>query len=377
VHNYRDFSSTFGITASGTVPLKGVMGSLSSSYKEMNNTKVGSESLFMFKQISRKIHEVELQLTWIDNDFNQKYKQKLDRQFVMDVAALPVPARVYSGSEVSAKGQDLPDDLKRIRGNYRRLIDRYGTHIANKVTFGGQYIERYEVRRSDYERTRGTEMAFKASVEKMSKSGGGGKGPGGSLEVNQSETETVGSKAANTRRKVFVQGGNGEDDLSMWRSKVDDNMAPVEIEFMPLSEVLNERMFADDPDIVAKSKALEVITYHYLFNEAPEPVEGADDFFRDLPPLEAPATITVKNGGGYVMWFSVRYYHNGEWHDEESSNFPVAQSRDIRIPAGATNITVKAAQTTGEIFTTTVPKVEDTCFKCWGTIFSTGWSKCE
>jgi hypothetical protein len=387
VHNYRDFSSSFGVTASGTVPMKGVMGSLSGSYKEMNNTRIGSESLFMFKEIQRRIHEVELQLTWIDNDFDQKYKQKLDRQFVRDVKALPVPSKIYSGTEVSAKGQPLPSELERIRGNYRRFINNYGTHIASKVVYGGQYIERYEVRRSDYEKTRGTEMSFKASVEMAAKKGGkgggagggddGGKKPGGEVGFTKSESETIGAKALNTRRKVFIQGGNGEDDLSLWRGKVDQNMAPVHIEFMAMSEVLNERMFADDADILAKSKALEVITAHYMLNEAPEPVEGKDDFFRDLPPLEGPAVITVKNKGGYVMWYTVKYQHKGEWHEEESGNFPVAQSKDIRLPGGATNITIHAEQTTGEIFSEKLDKLEDTCYECWGTIFSTAWGKCD
>lgn len=387
IHNYRDFSSSFGVTASGTVPMKGVMGSLSGSYKEMNNTRIGSESLFMFKQIQRRIHEVELQLTWIDNDFDQKYKQKLDRQFVRDVKALPVPSKIYNGTEVSAKGQPLPSELERIKGNYRRFINNYGTHIANKVVYGGQYIERYEVRRSDYEKTRGSEMSFKASVEMATKKGGkggktssdesGGKKPGGEIGFTKSESETVGSKAVNTRRKVFIQGGNGEDDLSLWRGKVDENMAPVHIEFLAMSEVLNERMFADDADILAKSKALEVITNHYMLNEAPEPVEGKDDFFRDLPPLEAPATITVKNKGGYVMWYTVKYMHNGQWEEEESGNFPVAQSKDIRLPAGVSNVTIHAEQTTGEIFSTKLDKVEDTCYECWGTIFSTAWGKCD
>lgn len=115
----------------------------------------------------------------------------------------------------------------------------------------------------------------------------------------------------------------------------------------------------------------------YITDKYKEGLISKNDFFRDLPDLPVPGNIMVKNGGGYVMWFEVKFEHKGKWVTKESGNFAVGKTKTIEIPHDARNITVKAAQTTGEIFTKTFKTPEIACFKCWGTIFKTGYSKCD
>ena len=115
----------------------------------------------------------------------------------------------------------------------------------------------------------------------------------------------------------------------------------------------------------------------YVTDKYKEGLQSKNDFFRDLPDLPMPGNVMVKNAGGYVMWFTVKYEYQGQWVTKESGNFTLGFIRDIEIPVGAKNITITAEQTTGEIFTETLEKPEIVCFKCWGTIFSTTYGKCD
>lgn len=374
VRSYQQFTNSFNIGMSTSVSLpKGASGSFSPSYSEMNSTSIGSEKLYSFNKIRRKIHEVALNLTWVDNAIGQKYKQKLDSQFKNDVAELPVPNGPVNRIEIIEKNQKLPTELSILQGKYYGLIQKYGTHFAQRVAYGGQYISRTLIKRSQYEKTRMTQAEFEAKAEATIK----GVTVGNTVNFGYSDGSTTQKGNQAFRRDVFVQGGNGEDDMEKWRNKVDENLAPIEIFFAPISEILQPNMFDNDPDIEKKSQLLAMFIDKYVTDKYREGLLSKDDFFRDLPDLPMPGNVMVKNGGGYVMWFTVKYEYQGQWVTKESGNFTLGFTRDIEIPVEAKNITITAEQTTGEIFTETLEKPEIVCFKCWGTIFSTNYSKCD
>ncbi|WP_083467651.1 MAC/perforin domain-containing protein [Croceitalea dokdonensis] len=374
VTSYQQFTNSFNISMSPSVSVPGVAsGSFSPSYSQMNSTSIGSESIYMFNKIKRKLHEVELKLTWVDNVTGQKYKQKLDRSFKQQVAELPVPTGPVKNLEITQRNQRLPNELSVLQGKYYGLINKYGTHFAKKVAYGGQYISRTQVKRSQYEKTRMTEAGFKAEAEATIK----GVTVGNKVDFGFKDGSTTQKGNQAFRRDVFVQGGNGEDDLDKWRNKVDENLAPIEIYFAPMSEILVPNMFADDPDIGKKSEVLAIMIDKYITDKYKEGQTSKNDFFRALPDLPVPGNVMIKNNGGYVMWFTVRYEYQGEWETKESDNFTLGFTEDIEIPVGAKNITITASQTTGEIFTETLEKPEIVCYKCGGTIFKTNYSKCD
>lgn len=374
VSSYQQFTNSFGVSMSPKIGIPKLgSASYSPSYKEMNRTSLGSQSIYMFNKIKRKIHQVELRLTWIDNKTGQKYKQKIDKGFIRDVSKLRVPSGAVKNIEITKKNQQLPSDLAVLKGAYFGLINKYGTHFAKKVGYGGQYISRTQIKRSDYEKTRMTEVGFKAAAEVQIKA----VTVGNQVSFNMSDGE--GSKKSNQafRRDVFVQGGNGEDDLNKWRDKVDQNLAPIEIYFAPISDILIPEIFSNDSDITKKEKVLDIMIDKYITDKYREGLISKNDFFRELPDLPVPSNIMVKNGGGYVMWFEVTYEHKGKWVTKESGDFTLGRTESVEIPFDARNITIKASQTTGEIFTKTFKKPETVCYKCWGTIFKTYHGKCN
>ncbi|MEM6379658.1 MAG: MAC/perforin domain-containing protein, partial [Bacteroidota bacterium] len=370
VTSYKSFQNSFNISAGGSVSVpKVASSSLSGSYSEMNSSSVGSENIYMINKNIRRLHRADIRLTWREIDSGQKYRQKLDPVFRDDVAKLPLPRQAFAQlkeTHINAKGQRFPKELFSVKTQYETFLRKYGTHFASSVTWGGQYISRTQIRRLDYERSRMTKMDFQNSAEVTIKKVTVGR----SVEFGMGSGTSNGSSTTNFRREVFVQGGNGEDDLDKWRDKVDLNPAPVHLTFTAMCDLLIEELFPNDPDIETKKEIMRIVTENYIHNNYREPKESKGDFFRELPPIPTPGNISVKNGGGYVMWFTVKYQQGGKWHTKETSNYTLGFTKDIEVPADATNITVIAEHTFGKIFTKKYTKPTTVCFTCWGTVFN-------
>lgn len=377
VTSYESFQNSFSIGASGSVSVpKVASSSLSGSYSEMNSSSVGSESIYMINKNIRRIHRADIRLTWKEVGTGQKYKQKVDPIFKDDVTGLPLPRTAYdklAETHINAKGQRFPTELFAVKAQYEMFLRKYGTHYASAVTWGGQYISRTQIRRQDYERSRMTQMDFKNTAEVQIKKVKVGR----SVEFGMGSGVSNGTSTTNFRREVFVQGGNGEDDLDKWRDKVDLNPAPVQMEFTSICDLLIKELFPNDPDIETKKEILRLVTENYIHNSYREPKESKGDFFRELPPLPTPGNISIKNGGGYVMWFTVKYEHKGKWETVESPNYTLGFTKSIEVPADAKNITIKAEHTFGEIFTKTYDSPKTVCFTCWGTVFNAQHGKCD
>lgn len=382
VTSYRSFANSFSVSATGSVSIPSVASaSLSGSYSEMNTVGLGSESIYYFTKILRKIHEVELMQVWRDQFTGQKYKQKIHPSFKDDIASLPViKGSIPSiAADQMKKNQSLPSSIEQVKGKYLDLISKFGTHYASHVAWGGQYISRTQIKRSDYEASRMSKQAFQNTAEITIKKVTVGR----SVDVSWSDGNSSSNSKSVFRRQTYVQGGNGETDLDKWRDKVDATPAPVEIFFTPFADLLTKNMFPNDPDIEKKSQVLKIITEKYFVDNMRPPVESKDDFFRDLPDLPMPGNLSVKNNGGYVMKFTVTYELNGKYETKESGSFSLGRTMHIEIPDDAKNIKLKAEyftgwlDNTGVIFEKTFAKPEVKCFTVWGTIFSQGHDECK
>ncbi len=380
VASYKSFTNSFNIGVSGSVSVaEKASGSLSGSYSEMNSSSLGSESIYYFSKVLRKIHEIDLMKTWVDKISGQKYKQKIHPSFKEELAKLPIikgdiPILTFDQLK---KDQPLPLAFEQIKGKYLDMIAKYGTHYASHVTWGGQYITRTQIMRADYESSRMSQMVFKQSAEATIKK----VKVGYSVEFGNSEESSNGTHKSVFRRQTYVQGGNGETDLEKWRDKVDATPAPVEIYFTPYVDLLTKDMFPNDPNIESKRQIMKTITEKYLIDNMRPAIESKNDFFRELPPIPMPGNITIYNGGGYVMKFTINYELNGEMKSKESGSFAVGRTISIEVPVDAKNINLKAEYYTGwfsdtkVIFEQNFAKPDLKRYKVWGTVFSQGYSE--
>lgn len=380
VSSYQSFANSFNISVEGSVKVPQLAaGSQSGSFKEMNNSSLGSESIFYFLKISRKIHDLELMQTWRGTN-GEKYRQKLDGYFREDVAALPVIKGIPAiSTDEMKKGVPLPGGLEQIKTKYLAFIAKYGTHYTSRVAWGGQYVVRSELKRSDYEHAHSSEQQFKNTAEVTIKKVTVGR----SVEWGSSEGNQNSTGKGIERTAIFVQGGNGQTNVEKWEDKVDDAPSPVEMIFTSYADLLNKEMFSTDPDIEAKSRLLAIFTEKYMVDNMQPPTASRDDFFRPLPDLPMPGDLSVTNSAGLVLRIKVKYQLNGEWKNETSSSFSVGMSRNFQIPVDATNIKLTCEYFTGWLDNTKIAfeesfaKPELKCFKVTGTLFSQDHQPCE
>ncbi|QNP68858.1 hypothetical protein IAG44_04915 [Streptomyces roseirectus] len=83
-------------------------------------------------------------------------------------------------------------------------------------------------------------------------------------------------------------------------------------------------------------------------------------------------SFLVRNDGGYVATFDVAYDLDGRRTTEKSGNFTLGVTKELEVPAGATNIDLKveeywlpALKTT--IFTKHFESPVTECYSIWGT----------
>lgn len=380
VSSYQSFANSFNIAVEGSVKIPELAaGSQSGSFKEMNNSALGSESIFYFLKISRKIHDLELMQTWRGVN-GEKYRQKLDGFFREDVAALPVIKGIPSiSTDEMKKGVPLPGGLEQIKTKYLAFISKYGTHYTSRVAWGGQYVVRSELKRSDYEHSHSSEQQFKNTAEVTIKKVTVGR----SVEWGSSEGNQNSTGKGIERTAIFVQGGNGQTNVEKWEDKVDDAPSPVEMVFTSYADLLNKEMFSTDADIETKSRLLAIFTEKYMVDNMQPPTTSKDDFFRPLPDLPMPGDLSVTNNAGLVLRIKVKYDLNGEWKTETSSSFSAGMSRNFQIPVDAKNIKLTCEYFTGWLDNTKIAfeenflKPELKCFKVTGTLFSQDHQPCE
>lgn len=81
--------------------------------------------------------------------------------------------------------------------------------------------------------------------------------------------------------------------------------------------------------------------------------------------------IVVRNGGGYIAKFTVKYKYKGSHYTKESGIFSIGVNKSIEFPSGSTDIMVKAEEMWGfgwsVIFTKEYSTVVRKRFDLYGT----------
>ncbi|MFN3244979.1 MAG: hypothetical protein ACE37K_25985 [Planctomycetota bacterium] len=92
--------------------------------------------------------------------------------------------------------------------------------------------------------------------------------------------------------------------------------------------------------------------------------------------------ITVRNGGGYVAKFKVRYTLAGKKVTKETNNFTLGKNKTLPIPDGASNIFLEVEEyvffgSTSTIFTEQFDEPPQNYYKIWGTTLSPAWCQTD
>ena len=342
---FGEFSTTFGGSIGGSVEVPMVAsGSASASYKQMNNSKFGTEKVYGYKQAKNELYKVAMYLDWIDNHTNQKYRQKLDKSFRDFVGRLKVPSSMPSIEMPSKKGDKLPSSLNSVKASYKSMLKSFGTHITQSVTFGGRFISLYEINKSTYESARMDQAAFEAQATGTIK----GVTIGASASFEYQNYRTEGKSTENFNESSYVTGGSGTT-FETWESKITDAPAPIAVELLPLHALLNEKYFPNDKDIKNKAEILKAVMLEYVCANMNLPVDvdlDGNSFFKELAPLVYQYEVNIEHlkckkiasgepGSENEFFGKIDFFQDGKqttvWDKDDDDTTPLSKGAMIPI----------------------------------------------
>lgn len=275
--SYGDFTSNFGVGVGLSVDSPVAGGSMSASYKQMNNSNVGSSEIFFTQVEERLIYNLSLDMTWRDRKTGKKKRQKLDFNFRELVDNLPVPASFPKvNSSMMRKGKPLPSQLKKIRAQYQEIIDKYGTHFIANTDFGGKFVSSTKITKRSYETTRMRAVDFKADVRAKIKA----VDIGANVAFDYGDKNVTGTKGETLSTNKYVQGGGGKT-FDEWDRTVEKTPAPVYVHLSPTYTILDEKFWPKDSKIDKKREILKIITDQYLVDNYIKPTKSKGGFFSD------------------------------------------------------------------------------------------------
>lgn len=351
VESYADVTSNFSVNVNASVGVAKLGGgSLSASYSEMNNNKVGSKSVYFFEKVERTIQSLTMEMTWYGDSMDDRYRQKLDFGFREKVGNLPVPNSDVQAIRVESlrKNKPLPSSIQQYKDAYMEIIKLYGTHFITDVAYGGKFIKRYEFDQKTYENTRATKFDFQAQMKAKIKVVDVGAGGG----FSTAEKVTIGGAAGTINSKVYSTGASGVTNKAAWSAALATDMGPVDVTITLHSDLLNDIFFPGDKNIEKKRKILEAITFQYIIDNAKKPVKSRGGFYNVThKALEYVYEVQVENimpidteGSGEELFGSIsvdftgdKYLASNIWHVGERSarnitkNSPLIISTDPNV----------------------------------------------
>ena len=290
IESYGDFTSSFGVGVGISVGTPVGGGSMSGSYKQMNNTKTGSSEIFYSQTVERKLFNLNMDLLWRDRNTGEKKRQKLDFDFREKIDNLPVP-RVLVSMQASQmrKGRPLHSEIERIKNDYQAIIDEYGTHFIGNADFGGKYVASTKITKQTFESTRMTEMEFKAAINAKIKV----VDIGADVEFNLGNKSIVGNKTETLNTNKYVQGGSGETEFETWNTSLKERPVPIEVQLIPTYKLLTPEFWPNDKDIEKKQDVLRMVTEKYQIDNGIEPQRINSQFFTKPKDINYTYTMTV------------------------------------------------------------------------------------
>ncbi|MCB9967381.1 MAG: hypothetical protein H6852_07065 [Geminicoccaceae bacterium] len=225
----------------GSVGVPGIVSfSLSKSHQEINTSATGSERAFILERCDVRLHALKMDLRWPDRRGEDSLRQPLETGFRQAVGQLPLEA----------------GDGKA----YYAFLDKYGTHFAERIVYGGTFFAETEVTKSTYQiaEKEGDKLSLAAegTIKKVSL--------GGTYENETSKGRANDNGHSSSTYRKWSVGGTGSDVYPVWAPTVPDNPAPIDVSFRPVYDILTPVFFPDDPNIGLKNALLRQATASYF-----------------------------------------------------------------------------------------------------------------
>ena len=203
-------------------------------------------------------------------------------------------------------------------GDYRYLIQRFGTHYPYAVTYGSSAKMWKDISTEAFSSALGTSEGNRTEAEVQVV----GSGIGGFQESRSEVRESTGGQLSNDNGRFIAVGGNGSFDSGGFSRG--DRLAPILLDLRPLDELLNPINFPDQPDIYTRVRSeLGLAINGYLAGQA-RPLSNerliANVTWAPPPPEEEPTPAEpIEEWHVYVRHMKCNKTHIGTTVEAEGS----------------------------------------------------------
>ena len=277
IESSRDWAMTFGgsIGTSMNTPVGG--GGATYSFSQMNGTHLGSKEIFYSRTKKRSMFNLRLEEKWRDKKTGKKHRQLLDFDFRHLIDNLPVPSTSVSrNAKPPKKGGRLPSAIEKVKDQYLKVIEKFGTHYSKNVVYGGFYVSYTKVKKTDFVKSRETKFGFKQKVEAQIKMVE--LGVDVAFDIEDKKTNSKSTFNLDTRN--YSQGADGALDYDTWNQNLSYKPVPIEVFLIPNYDLLTEVFFPKDKNIKKKLAILKLVTEQYMI-ENQILLPDSDDSFYD------------------------------------------------------------------------------------------------
>lgn len=151
---------------------------------------------------------------------------------------------------------------------YRRFIEKFGTHFSTNVAFGGRAHQFIKMSREDYRRMvlRGINVSVEA--EGTFKNVTGQVGSGSGTENSRVFRSTV----ERGQESVKWSGGTPNRNLDTWYNTIRQDPVPVKLQLSPLYELFTKERFPEDSAIAQKQSLMRKSVEQYIQTQGQKPL---------------------------------------------------------------------------------------------------------
>ncbi|WP_144429496.1 MAC/perforin domain-containing protein [Myxococcus hansupus] len=225
-----ELSSSFEKTVSSGLSIPGLVSfSQSSTYSEFNKTTSTNEKM---------------------ETFVQSYFEDCHIGFLKNVHEhLPINAE-FAGAVGALKTQD----------DCTKFIQKFGTHYAHEITFGGRMYQRIRIDTKTYRNLKESGKDVSTSAEGTYKKA--------TVKAGSSSSSSS-SSAFESNSNVSVEdikwvGGTPHTNFDDWVQTIRKDPKPVQMELRPVYELFTSNYFKSDSKIADKKKLMEKAVTDYI-----------------------------------------------------------------------------------------------------------------
>lgn len=154
--------------------------------------------------------------------------------------------------------ESLPSDNN--SDSYQLFINKWGTHFAQLVRFGGLAHQSIRLSFSDYQELSKTGIDISGQASGIFEA-----------NFNQSNQTQFHKTLTQNSEKIQFNGGTPNTDLNQWFKSIRQDPAPAEMSLVPIYELLTPHFFPNDVAIAQKQQLMQQEVIDYLKKHSPKP----------------------------------------------------------------------------------------------------------